>query len=389
MHKIYNAENELVTCSGKYEIFTVKDNNTGEESSAIRKSSTVEDNQGEVQGSNMELKIDWLVRKVRDEMINKRRINGIKNIITSIVRDELEGFKKELEDMKKMWNSMSTGNASRSYCDAVKEKKKENVIIIKPKEQQESEKTKIVVKENIDIKNMSIGVSKLRKGGKGAIVLGCESEQELKQLKSKVESKLDGKYQVIEPKSVEPKLKILNLDDEEINCDEDQIVDMLIRQNCQNHHLDEERRGFHSKILKKIIRGRQSGNNNSAKRESTLIIEVDSATHEEMLNVGKLNIGWRKCRVINYVNVKRCYKCWGFYHIAKNCTRPITCSKCAGEHKDNDCKTKKGRCVNCMYKNKTYNLKINEEHSALSKECPIFKKLLEEEKKKTGWINDE
>lgn len=99
LHKVYNAENELVTCSGKYEIFTVKGNNTGVESSAIRKSSTVEDHQGEVQGSNMELKIDWLVRKVRDEMINK---SEIKNIITSIVRDELEGFKKELEDMKKM-----------------------------------------------------------------------------------------------------------------------------------------------------------------------------------------------------------------------------------------------------------------------------------------------
>lgn len=72
-------------------------------------------------------------------MINK---NEIKNIITSIVRDKLEGFKKELEEMKKMWNIMSTGDASRSYYDAVKEKKKENVIIIKPKEQQESEKTK-------------------------------------------------------------------------------------------------------------------------------------------------------------------------------------------------------------------------------------------------------
>lgn len=53
-----------------------------------------------------------------------------------------------------------------------------------------------MVKENIDIKNMSIGVSKLRKGGKRAIVLGYESEQELKQLKSKVESKLGGKYQI-------------------------------------------------------------------------------------------------------------------------------------------------------------------------------------------------
>lgn len=109
-----------------------------------RKSSNIE-------GPTMESKIDWLVRKVRDEMISK---NEIKNIITSIVRDELEGFKKEMEEMKKMWNTILAGGASRSYCEAVKEKKKENVIIIKPKEQQESEKTKKTIKENIDIKNM-------------------------------------------------------------------------------------------------------------------------------------------------------------------------------------------------------------------------------------------
>lgn len=241
-----------------------------------------------------------------------------------------------------------------------------------------------MIKKNIDFKDMSISVSKLRKGGKGAIILGCKSEQELKQLKSNVVSKLDDKYQIIEPKG---SAEILNLDEEEINCDEDQIIDMIIKQN-----LDEERRGLHIKILKKIIRGRQSGNSNSAraKREDgTLIVEVDAATHEEMLKNEKINIGWRKCHVVNYINVKRCYNCWGFYHIVENCTRPLTCSKCADYHKVNDCKTKKERCVNCMYKNKTYNLKINEQHSALSRECPTFKKVLEEEKKKVRWKNDE
>lgn len=156
--------------------------------------------------------------------------------------------------------------------------------------------------------DMSIGVSKLRKGGRGAVILGCESEQELKQLKSNVVSKLGDKYQIIEPKGAQPKLKILNLDEEETNCDEDQIVDMIIKQN----HLDEERRGFHIKILKKIIRGRQSGNSNSAraKREyGMLILEVDTATHEKMLEKEKINIGWRKCHVVNYINVKRCYNC--------------------------------------------------------------------------------
>lgn len=42
-----------------------------------------------------------------------------------------------------------------------------------------------------------------------------------------------------------------------------------------------------------------------------------------------------------------------------------------------------------MYKNKNYNLKINEDHSAVSRDCPTLKKALEEEKKKDGWVDRE
>lgn len=125
------------------------------------------------------------------------------------------------------------------------------------------------------------------------------------------------------------------------------------------------------------------------KEESALIIEMDDTTYVEMLKKGKINIGWRKCHVADYVNVKRCFNCWGFYHIAKNCTRPISCAKCAGDHKISDCKAEKEKCVNYMYKNKTYNLKINEEHSALSRKCPTLKKATEEERKKIGWEKDD
>lgn len=78
----------------------------------------------------------------------------------------------------------------------------------------------------------------------------------------------------------------------------------------------------------------------------------------------KVNVGWRKYRVFNYFSVKRCFKCWGYYYIAKNCTRQETCHKCAGEHKADECKAKKRTCVNCMYTIKAYNLKINDEHDS-------------------------
>src|SRR5436190_1645378 len=115
---------------------------------------------------------------------------------------------------------------------------------------------------------------------------------------------------------------------------------------------------------------------------SSLIIEVDNRTYDVILNRGKINIGWRKCIVFSYVSVIRCFKCWGYFHIARNCVRQVTCHKCAESHKESDCKSIKKKCVNCMHKIQTYNLKISDEHDALDLECPTYKKIVEEEKRK-------
>lgn len=56
-----------------------------------------------------------------------------------------------------------------------------------------------------------------------------------------------------------------------------------------------------------------------------------------------------------------------------------------GNHKANECTASNRKCVNCMYKIKTYNFKLSDEHDALSAECPTYKRALEEEKKRTGW----
>lgn len=50
------------------------------------------------------------------------------------------------------------------------------------------------------------------------------------------------------------------------------------------------------------------------------------------------------------------------------------------------CMAAKKKCVNCMFKARAYNLKINDEHDALNPECPTFKRAVQEEKKRTRWI---
>jgi len=123
----------------------------------------------------------------------------------------------------------------------------------------------------------------------------------------------------------------------------------------------------------------------TGREEGSIILKVDEKTHELMLRREKLNIGWKKCMVFNYYSVKRCFKCWGYYHLAKNCTWQETCHKCAGSHISKECKATEKRYANCMYKNKTYNLKINDEHDALSRMSDLHQGVKRREKK--NWMD--
>jgi len=112
------------------------------------------------------------------------------------------------------------------------------------------------------------------------------------------------------------------------------------------------------RIVKRLIKEKKNDDNQSRKREKeedSVIIKTDEKTYELILSKEKLNVRWKKCPVFNHINVKRCFKCWGYFHIAKNCTRDETCHKCTGKHKAFECTKTKKRCVNCMFKIQAYN----------------------------------
>lgn len=82
-------------------------------------------------------------------------------------------------------------------------------------------------------------------------------------------------------------------------------------------------------------------NNNDS---GSIIIEVDEVTHDMILKKEKLNIGWRKCSVFSHFSIKKCFKWWGLYHIARNCKREEICHKCAGKHTAVECREGKQIC---------------------------------------------
>jgi len=164
---------------------------------------------------------------------------------------------------------------------------------------------------------------------------------------------------------------------------DDNLIDTIKKQN--NMAANE---GFQMRIVKRIIKEKKNDDSKSRKRgkeEGSVIIKTDKKTYELILSKGRLSVGWNKWPVFNHINVISCFKCWGYFHIAKNCTRDKTCHKCAGKHKALECSETKMRCVNCMFKIQAYNLEISDEHDALDPQCPTFRRAIQEEKRRAGW----
>jgi len=97
--------------------------------------------------SSMDTKIDWLVKtikKLKEEIACKREVK----MMIREVHEEMGNIKQELEDLRRIIHGEANRPVERfqrSYSNAIKEKKKEDIIIIKPKIQQESEATKKLI----------------------------------------------------------------------------------------------------------------------------------------------------------------------------------------------------------------------------------------------------
>lgn len=146
----------MVQCHGPFEKFTIDSENgdvkktAGSSRDRLRSAGT---SGRQMSGStNMDQKIDWLIRttkEIKDETVCKREI---KVMIKEIIQLKLKNVKEELEEVRRMLSagpSCSSRGTQKSYSQMVKEKKKEN-IIVKPKVQQENVDTTILIKKKVD-----------------------------------------------------------------------------------------------------------------------------------------------------------------------------------------------------------------------------------------------
>jgi hypothetical protein len=134
----------------------------------------------------------------------------------------------------------------------------------------------------------------------------------------------------------------------------------------------------HEKLLKrdKVYKKRELD-----EKVVNVVIEIDTATHDEIMLRRKIRLGWRIYQCVDCIYVRRCFKCIAFGHIASDCRSVIACANCDGNHKSTECNSNVKKCCNCSTMNEKHNLTLDTKHSAWSNVCPVYLKRLEAAKK--------
>lgn len=108
-----------------------------------------------------------------------------------------------------------------------------------------------------------------------------------------------------------------------------------------------------------------------------MIIYLDPKPFLALMNISKVNIGWERLRVREYLRPLHCYKCQMYGHLAKCCKNQNRCSNCGShDHKHTECK-ERVKCVNYHNYNERFKTDFDVKHNARHKQCKILEKVLE------------
>lgn len=115
-----------------------------------------------------------------------------------------------------------------------------------------------------------------------------------------------------------PKIKIVGMSDE-LTTDE-----IVRKMKAQNEFL----RQGELKVVHKYV---------GLKGFHSAVLEVEGDMFNKLLEAGRVFIDFDSCRVVEDLQVLRCFKCCQFYHKGKDCKNKIACHNCGKEHETTKC----------------------------------------------------
>lgn len=266
---------------------------------------------------------------------------------------------------------------SSSYSDIVKTSINKNnyvnnnkndvesaVLIVKSKTALDSKEIEKSIKSEINPRNFHVNNIKLIKNG---VMISCDGKMSLNKLKTDIQTISKNKFSVSEMNKRNPRIKVVNADRDtnKLNVPSD----LIHRNGLGCNEID-------IKVVKILER----------KSHVDIILEVLPETRAQVMSAGHVYIGWRKCPVVDHVNIIRCFKCWRFNHFSKDCQNSVTCKKCASNHMLSDCKSESEKCINCISFNLKFKTKLCTDHPADSNGCEVFKQKLDNFIKSVNYV---
>jgi len=277
-------------------------------------------------------------------------INEKISVFDSVI-ERFEKVAEKLEIQPKNEIEVKPINVQKvSYASMVQNSKP--IVIVRPKnfEQLGSETINRIKSVFDPVTNKINGVKSMSNGG---VVIMCNDHQATTKCREEISAKLGDDYDVNVPKQKKPLLKIWGLSDV---IEKDDFVNRLKQQNeCVLKTAD-----VNVVNMKKNPRG------------VVCLLEVDQLTHETLLTVGRVFIGWDSCRVYQHIDILRCFKCNQFGHIAANCKNELCCAKCSGNHDGKDCDNEIAKCVNCAWANDRMKMNLDVNHTSFDLKCPSY-----------------
>lgn len=316
------------------------------------------------------------------------------------VKEQLLKFKQELSNIKWFCNSCLSGveaslknpaeeinsreilerteklinliqKQQPKFSDVVKNNVQPPLIIRPKNSRQDSAVTKNVLEQKINPADIAASVSKIKQVSNGCVVVQCENKQSLESFKKQTENTLGRDYEITTAKMLNPKIKILNVKEEQLR-DTDQFLTNLTAQNlCDDLN----------KNIKCIKKYKTPKN-----REGTcnVILELNTEQFTYLTNKSQfVYVEWNKYKYFEFISVLRCFKCWKFGHRAERCTSVVVCPLCSQNHKKEECKSLNFECVNCKYAKEVIKItNITTNHHVFDTNCPSYQRQIDSSKNK-------
>lgn len=293
------------------------------------------------------------VRSLKEERIQNPKIEGEKmtySQITAISTPVVNSYVKNI-DQEAM-------------------KAKNNTVLIKPlNKTQNYKKTKEDIRKFVKPEELKIGIEKIYNLDDGGIKIQCKTEQEANLMKKKAEDTIGNYYNIKGKIVINPRIKIIGIEEE---LSEAELKNTLV---TENHFITPEAKIGVMKIKK-------------MKTKYMAIVECDGKTFSKIMENGAVIVKFSVCSVFEHINILRCFRCTGFGHTGKTCTKESVCIKCGSlDHEAMACKTNKENicCPNCKEANEKFKVNLFINHSPFDQNCQLLKKRLETEKLKINY----